>query len=196
MLHFESRQGRTKSHRALIIFGSAFLALNISACKQSSAESVVDEAALKLEQLYRQHKLDAQQHLDILLSDNTDTLYADRMTRKYYQEGGKWRWMGKPEQIELCDALDSIMHHQVNAMGFSESVFFLSDIDKGLEVMHNPDSARDVALTMAQLEANLTQSFLRYSIGQRFGFTTPVKLFGKHQYDIEIEQADSALSVS
>ena len=191
MLHSESRQGGTQGHRALIILACIFLALNISACKQNK-EAEIDEAALRLEQLYRNNSLDAQQHLDILIADSHDTLYADRMERRYYNEGGQWRWMGAPDQIALCDALDSVMHTQISAMGFREDIFNLADIDSALAVMHQPDSAQNVALTMAQLEHNLTQAYLRYAIGQRFGFTTPNKLFGSHNFDIEIEQADSA----
>ncbi len=152
----------------------------------------MDEAEQKLEQLYRQHLLDAQQHLDIIMADGHDTLYADRMGRRYYNEGGQWRWMGAPGQIALCDALDSIMHCQISGIGFSEDVFNLADIDTHLAEMHQPDSAKDMALSMARLEHSLTKAYLRYTIGQRFGFTTPSKLFGTHDFDIDIEQADSA----
>ena len=166
--------------------------MNISACKQSSVESAFDEAALHLEQLYEQHRLDAVQHLDIIINDSKDSLYADRMARRYYNEGGLWRWMGSPEQIALCNALDSVMHSQIGAMGFKEEVFRLPSIDQRLPLMHQPDSVPNLAQTMAQLEADLTQAYLRYVVGQRFGFTTPRKLFGKSEYDIEIDQADSA----
>ena len=114
------------------------------------------------------------------------------MGRRYYHEGGKWRWMGAPEQIALCDAMDSIMHSQIAPMGFSEDIFCLAAIDSALAAMHKPDSVPDLAPTMAQLEHDLTKAYLRYAIGQRFGFTTPSKLFGARNYDIEIEQADSA----
>ena len=191
MLHSESWQGGAKGHRALIILGVCSLALNISACIQS-AEARAEEARQQLEQLYRDYSLDAQQHLDILFAESTDSLYADRMAHRYYDEGGKWRWMGQPDQISLCDALDSVMRSKVPEMGFNEKVFFLPQIAQDLPAMHQPDSASDVPLRMGQLEAYLTKSYLRYVIGQRFGFTTPKKLFGNNQYDIDIEQADSA----
>ncbi|MGX8696214.1 MAG: hypothetical protein ACSW8D_07515, partial [Prevotella sp.] len=69
MLHSESWQGGAQNHRALIIIGSIFLALNISACKQ---QAQVDEDALRREQIYRQYSLDAQLHLDILISNAND----------------------------------------------------------------------------------------------------------------------------
>ena len=176
----------------MIIFASVLLALHISACKNSGTDNVADEKTQRWEQLYQKHLLDAQQHLDILLSEQKDTLYADRMARRYYHEGGKWCWMGSPTQLEMCDALDSLLRSQVPAMGFKDGIFALGNYDKQLADMHQPDSVADMAIAMAQVECCLTQAYLRYAIGQRFGFTTPSKLFGKQQYDIEIEQADSA----
>lgn len=114
------------------------------------------------------------------------------MGQAYYKEGGNWRWAGAPGQIALGDALDSVLHSQVPQMGFRDDVFFLADIDRDLAVMHQPDSASDMSLTMAKLEDNLTRAYLRYAIGQRFGFTSPRKLFGEKNYDIELEQADTA----
>ena len=40
--------------------------------------------------------------------------------------------MGEPEQMELCDALDSLLHKEVPAMGFKEEIFRLKEIDDGL----------------------------------------------------------------
>lgn len=100
--------------------------------------------------------------------------------------------MGTPEQLALGDALDSVMHCLIQPLGFSKDAFQLDAIEEGLAAMHQLDSLRDVAATMARLEENLTQAYLRYVIGQRFGFTNPAKLFGRRQYDIETEQPDSA----
>jgi murein L,D-transpeptidase YcbB/YkuD len=167
--------------------------LNISACRQgSNALSPEEEAARHIEQLYQQHAQQAQQCMQQIVSNPQDSTYADRMATSHYRDGGEWHWMASPGDIEMCDALDSLIHSQATAMGFSESVFRLPAIDEPLQQMHQPDSVENLAETMAQLEADLTKAYLRYAIGQRFGFTTPVKLFGSHQYDIDTEQADSA----
>ena len=100
--------------------------------------------------------------------------------------------MGSPSDMPMADALDSLIHSQTEAMGFKEDIFFLSDIDSALAVMHQPDSAQNAPQAMAKAEYNLTKAYLRYAIGQRFGFTKPKTLFGANNYDIDIEQPDSA----
>lgn len=187
MLHFKGGQGGAQNHRAVIILGSIFLALHISAC-----QSAADRQAEEREQLYRTHFLDAQQQLDIIYDQESDSTYADRMARRYYEEGGKWVWMGEPGQLELAVVLDSLMHDRVTGIGFDKEKFCLTAIDSGLTVMRQPNSARGLAVTMAQMEHDLTKAYLRYTIGERFGFSTPSKLFGKGCYDVDIEQADSA----
>ena len=194
MLHFESRKGSAQGNRALTFLSAALIALIIFACKQqASAEEEVDLAALKMELLYKEHAQEAQQELRQFLANDKDTAYADRMGRGYYRLGtAQWLWMDSPTKLSMCDALDSVIRTQVSSIGFSEKTFFLPEIEQALAVMHQPDSAENVGQSMGLLEGNLTKAYLRYTIGQRFGFTTPKKLFGKDHYDIEIEQADSA----
>ena len=194
MLHLKSWQGGAQGYRALIIAaGSIFLALNISACGQAGISlSPEEKAAQHLEQLYQQHAPAAQQCMQAIVSHIQDSTYADRMTGSHYRNGGAWRWMGSPSDIALGDALDSLLSSQIPAMGFSQQAFHLPAIHEQLAAMHQPDSVQDLPQTMAQLEADLTRAYLRYAIGQRFGFTTPKKLFGSSQYDIDIDQADSA----
>ncbi len=194
MLHSKGWQGGQKNHRAIIIVG-ALLALNISACRQSHAETPADETAQKTLQLYRKHALDAQQQLDIIIDQSDDSTFADRFVNSYYQQGGRWLWMNNPDQLELGDALDSLLHAELPAMGFSEEHFSLSDIDNGLKAMRNPEQVDGLPVTMAQMENRLTKAYLHYAVGQRFGFTTPKRLFGKSNYDITTEEADTAFVV-
>lgn len=172
------------------------IALNISACQGKSAQqTAAEEAAQKLEQFYQQHREEAHRQLAAFVSVSNDSGFADRMSAQYYTDASdntQWFWMGSPSDMPMADALDSLMHSQAQAMGFKEEIFLLSDIDSALAVMHQPDSAQNAPQAMAQAEYNLTKAYLRYAIGQRFGFTSPKKLFGANNYDIDIEQPDSA----
>ena len=100
-------------------------------------------------------------------------------------------WMGEPDQLTKGDALDSLLHKEVKAMGFNEDLFGLKDLDSGLKAMHQPETVNGLPVTMAQMEHNLTKAYLHYAVGQRYGFTHPTKLFGKNNYDIEVEEVDS-----
>ena len=145
-----------------------------------------------MEQFYDGHAQDAQQRLQQLLGQNTDSSFTERMCSRYYREGGEWLWMRHYAQLAKCDTIDSLLNRQVSAMGFSPAYFSLPDIHQALEAMHTPDSVQGLPDIMAQTELNLTKACLRYMVGQRFGFTTPSKLFGANNYDIALEQADTA----
>ena len=172
------------------------IALNISACQGKSAQQTAEEeAARKLEQFYQQNHEEAQRLLASVVNESTDSGFADRMSTQYYSDADNstnWLWMGSPTDMPMADALDSLIHSQAQAMGFKEDFFLLSEIDSALAVMHQPDSAQNAPQAMAQAEYHLTKAFLRYATGQRFGFTTPKPLFGSQNYDIDIEQPDSA----
>lgn len=169
--------------------------LSVASCQNNQQAVALTEAELAaqhLQQLYDEQAQDARQRLGQLVSNHADSATVDFQAARYYNNGGQWIWMGKPGQIEKCDTLMSILTHQVDSMGFSPAYFLLPDIQPLLAQMHQPDSVQEMASTMAQLEWNLTRAYLLYSKGQRFGFTNPVKLFGKNNYDTQIEQADTA----
>ena len=193
MLHFESRKGCAQGYRALAFIGGILLALNISACKQETkaAEAQISEEEQKANTFYQQNAKEAQLQLLKQVGTLRDTAFIDRMGYGYYRNGGKWKWMGAPGQLAICDALDSLLHSQIDAIGFSGKYFGIDEIDRDLATMHNPDTAQAIPQVMANLEVKLTRAYLRYAAGQRFGFTTPAKLFGKANYDIELEKADS-----
>lgn len=152
----------------------------------------MDEAALHVQQLYESSAPEAQRLLNNLLANANDTAFADRMGADYYRRGGERVWTSSPAELEKCDSLAEFLHQQIAGMGFSGQLFRLADIDQQLAVIHQPDSAENLPQTMALLEADLTKAYLRYAVGQRFGFTNPKRLFGQDNYDVDLERADSA----
>ncbi|MBQ9357277.1 MAG: L,D-transpeptidase family protein [Prevotella sp.] len=142
--------------------------------------------------MYQANAAQAQQQLNTILANANDTAFTDRMGANYYQQGGERLWTATPQQLEKCDSFAVTLHQKVTEMGFSEEAFRLPAIDRNLAIMHQPDSAHNLPQTMAQLEADLTSAYLRYTTGQRFGFTNPTRLFGRNNYDRDIERADSA----
>ena len=194
MLHFKSRQGSAQSNRALTSIGTLVLFLFTVSCGKGQAQQLeADPYAQYLTQLYESNTQSAQQQFSKLLADyNGDSSDVDRPAVQYYRNGGQWLWMGTPEQLAKADTLFTTMQAQVDSMGFSRDYFLLSEIQPLLEQMHQPDSVENLPETMAQLEYKLSKAYTRYALGQRFGFTNPVKLFGKNNYDTQIEKADSA----
>ena len=158
--------------------------------------SAAEREAQRLEQFYQQQRDGARQQMAALLAeDTTGSGFADAQCRSHYAEGGddaQWYWMSSPTDIPMADALDSLLRNEAQLMGFSSTTFLDNGIDSMLTAMHQPDSVADAPQLMASLEHGLTKAFLRYAVGQRFGFTNPKKLFGANCYDIDIDQPDSA----
>lgn len=154
--------------------------------------------------------IDARQirkHLSRLRKADGDTLRADYLTRKHYLREKPFVWISRQgvstSAEELLAALDTLP-----AMGFSPEKFRVAQIKRDLEAVRafafTPEQPAD--LRLARLEYNLTKAFLRYAVGQRFGFTNPYTLFNRldtlegttgrrtfrRLYDIRTETADSS----
>ena len=75
-------------------------------------------------------------------------------------------------------------------MGFTERSFSVPQIESDLERMRalDFDSAKNSASRVAaRLEYHLTKAYLRYVMGQRFGFTNPVRLLNR----LDAKETDS-----
>lgn len=124
---------------------------------------------------------DYYEKLEHLLLSDRDSLDADLRTRKYYQSGGVPVWVTRRGVSNNADTLLSVLKSTVTDMGFSEKAFFVEQIEKDLQCLRTLtfDEKNDITLVMARLEYLLTKSYLRYAIGQRFGFIEPYKLFNR-----------------
>lgn len=172
--------------------------MSVTACSNRQvAQNVLgaDSADQHIQQLYESNAAEAgQQMTRLLAAPTTGNTAPDSIARSYYAGGGQWMWMSSPAQLPLCDTLVSIIQQQVDSIGFKQDYFLASEVLPLLQQMHQPDSVQDLPATMAQLELGLTQAYLRYAVGQRYGFTQPQKLFGKANYDNTIEQPDSTFA--
>jgi murein L,D-transpeptidase YcbB/YkuD len=81
------------------------------------------------------------------------------------------------------------LQSHVKAMGFSEHAFMVEQISADLTRLRQLefDDNSDVNFTMAHLEYLLSKAYLRYAIGQRFGFVNPLKLLNR----VDIRDADT-----
>lgn len=138
-----------------------------------------------------------------------DTLSADYQTKSYYNHGGAFLWI---ERIGVDDRADSLLAvlRTVDGMGFTQRSFEVDDIGRDLVRMRTldfDDDENSINNVMARLEFRLTKSYLRYVIGQRFGFVNPYYVYNRldllngddslrrsnvyrRLFDIEIERPD------
>jgi len=146
---------------------------------------------------------DAQMHLEQFLSHNNDSLLADRMARQYYLNEGEWLWVTAQDTTRMAsaDSLANYLRRKSKEMGFSPDAFFADRIQNTLTHFKNLDfdsTGVSVSKTMASLELTVTKAYLRYAVGQRYGFMNPHKVLnflderkgGGYRiiYDIDLEQ--------
>lgn len=141
------------------------------------------------EQAYKLNISDIKRQLALLVRADRDTLVPDSRTRRYYRDGGNLLWIDRFGLDKRADSLLAYLN-TVEEMGFSKRVFVVGQIERDLQRIRTLDvdsGIRDVNRVMARLEYNLTKAFLRYTVGQHFGFTNPTRIFN----NLDIREQDS-----
>ena len=201
MLYSESRKNRQKGYYQLTaIFFVACLYLAASCQNNATQAEVASQQRLHLLEDSAQ---DAQTCLEHYLSISGDTILADRMARRYYQNEGEWLWMTAQDTTRMvsADSLANYLRRKAKEMGFSPDAFFADSIQNMLSHFQDLDfdsTGVSVSQTMASLELTVTKAYLRYAVGQRYGFMNPHKVLNflderkgggyRIVYDIDLEQ--------
>lgn len=106
---------------------------------------------------------------------------SDRYINNYYLDKGPYLWINRHGVDSRADTLLATLM-DVGAMGFTASAFYADKIEKDLARIRNlefDDDLNTINHTMARLEYFLTKAFLRYAVGQRFGFVNPELVFNR-----------------
>ena len=117
--------------------------------------------------------------LEHLCKQDKDSATADFRTRDYYRHGGAKVWVNRQGASHWADTLLSVLNATVPDMGFTPRSFRMEQIDADLRRLQNLDFDTDNSISQvaARLEYNLTKAYLRYALGQRYGFVNPTYLF-------------------
>ena len=115
------------------------------------------------------------ENLKHISQKDNDGSFASKFTRKYYLDGGSLVWIDYTGASDCADTLLAVLHGSLPAIGFQEHAFRLRQIEDDLGRMRNLDfdKKNPVNLVVARLDYNLTSAYLRYAMGQRFGFVNP-----------------------
>lgn len=132
--------------------------------------------------------------LERLCKADRDSTLADQRTRRYYREGGLPLWIDPAGVDSRADTLLALLRERVPAMGFATEAFGVEAIEDGVRRIRSLDfgQAGGAAALMASVEYRLTKAYLRYAMGQRFGFYNP--LYHLNRLDpLETDTAGRAL---
>lgn len=119
--------------------------------------------------------------IDSLMRNDSDRHTADLHTRKYYRNEGDFLWITRHGVDERADSLLSYLR-TVEDMGFDKRKFYVDEINHDLQLLRNLELGGEnptVNKVLARLEYRLTKSFLRYAVGQRFGFMNPTYVLNR-----------------
>ncbi len=123
-----------------------------------------------------------QECMSNLLARSRDSIAADRFTHQYYDGKQSWVWVNRKGVSEQAAQFLSYLREQVPQLGFSSRAFYLDTIAADLERMETlqfDTSLYNINKVMARLEYHLTKAYLRYTLGQRYGFVNPRRLFNR-----------------
>ncbi len=151
--------------------------------------------------------------IDSLIRNDSDGLTADFRTRSYYRNHNGFIWIGRKGIDSRADTVFKYLQ-RVGEMGFSKRRFGADQIGLDLLRWKNLDfdgKNNDVNSILARLEYLLTKGYLRYVVGQRFGYMNPTYVFNrldtvqphvadtvnvsvryKSLFDIKMEHADKS----
>lgn len=186
MLYFESRQGRQEGFRPLIaIFVMFSLLILWNACSEEHDNRNKDLTldafeALKAEE-YALNSQTIQESLEHIWHSDKDSTTADYRVRNYYRNGGHMVWIDRYGVDERADTLLNVLRETVSDMGFTERSFAIPQISEDLDRMRTLtfDGENDVNHVLARLEYNLTKAYVRYAMGQRYGFVNPYNMLNR-----------------
>ncbi len=112
--------------------------------------------------------------LDEQIRADKDSSLADYRTRSHYLRGGGWLW------IDRCGVSPNarvLWQHiaDIDSLGFSRRAFRLKQIEDDLQRAEHLDfdTLNTIDRVFARLEYNLTKAYMRYAVGERFGYVNP-----------------------
>lgn len=167
---------QTQSSKALIFLLNLSLIFILDACQfagQLAGDDCVPPFPFN-EELTRQTA-------DSTMKAQTGWMYADTYTRPYFQQAAHKLLWATDRGID--DRADTLMNYlkEVEGCGLKSSSFHVKEIEQELSLLRSlkPDSCEEseVCRTQGKLEYLLTEAYIRYAYGQRYGYVRAEKLF-------------------
>lgn len=135
------------------------------------------------------HALDTTEqgkYLTHLLDADTSKWEADQIVRQYYADDThEPLWYARDGVTDQADVLLAHLQRELPTHGLDPKAFFLPEIESDLEIVHQlsfDSVGQSINEVLPRLEYHLTKAYVRYTVGQRYGFVRPDKLFNQLDY--------------
>lgn len=113
-----------------------------------------------------------------LSAADRDSMTADFKTKSYYLRRLPFLWIDRHGMDHKADTLLAYLR-EVDKMGFNGEKFRVREIAEDLDRLRTLQVGQSINRVLARLEYNLTKAYLRYVMGQRFGFVNPQYVFNR-----------------
>ncbi|WP_256372624.1 L,D-transpeptidase family protein [Xylanibacter muris] len=116
-----------------------------------------------------------------------DSSGADYRSRQYYQNNGHLLWISMKGIHSSADTLISFLEH-IGDIGFTKKSFYVEQLKEDILTFRNLDFGNDSVKNVsgkpineiaARIEYRLTKAYLRYAIGQSFGYVNPIYVLNR-----------------
>lgn len=168
-----------------------FCVIGLFSCREHSREAQpvlsVDDFAEWDVRSCRLYSARIRNEINRLAAKEGEQMYADAFVRRYYAERKPFVWIDRNGVDERADSLLNRLR-KVPELGLHTSSFHVDDIAADLHRLRTPErwDDEDINCLMARTEFHLTQAYLRYACGQRYGFVNPLSCFNR------LERTDTA----
>lgn len=160
-------------------------------CERVFGPTEADLSAFR-EYVYRIDSLQLRTQFGQIMNDDTThddvraavrQCYMDRIGTNHFS-----LWLTRMGIDNDADALLAWLQREVPAAGLDPKAFRLEEIAQDLNVVHLlafDSLGIDINTLLPRLDYNLSQAYVRYAVGQRYGFVNPSKLLNQLDYNQE-----------
>ena len=94
----------------------------------------------------------------------------------------KGQWFDRMGVSQDADSLLSFLRHELPRNGLDPTAFFIPQIEEDLDIIHKlafDSLGVNINEVLKRLDDNLTEAYVSYATGQRYGFVRPDKLLNR-----------------
>ena len=145
-----------------------------------------DELSTFGKYVYALDTVHLEQSLKHILSADTSHWAFDKALKKRYTDISKFEdvplWYSRMGVVGEADSLLSYLRRELPQSGLDTTAFFLPEIAEDLGVVRAlafDSLEQDINDLLPRLDYHLSKAYVRYAVGQRYGFVRPAKLMNK-----------------
>ena len=185
MLYRKGGQGRQKGFHSLVLILSGACLL-LGSCVAGNHEPTEAELSAFGDYVYQLDTLQLEHQLDSLLKTDSTRWEGDKAVKERYASIGRLDgtplWYSRMGVVPEADSVLSFLRREVPRNGLDSLAFFVPQIAEDLGIVrHLSFDSLGVSINevLPRLDYHLSKAYVRYTCGQRYGFTRPDRLLNK-----------------